>query len=89
MVPTRVKKNLATTYSPNLLWLVPSATRVLTAEFGMGSGVSLSLWPPEKYQITGKFPLQGIFIHLNRHLSASYCILPLAKPKSLLLWLMD
>src|SRR5277367_3086612 len=41
-------KNLAATYSPNLLRLVPSATRGLTAEFGMGSGVSLSLWPPGK-----------------------------------------
>ena len=42
------EKNLAATYSPILLRIVPSATRGLTAEFGMGSGVSLSLWPPEK-----------------------------------------
>lgn len=41
-------ENLAATYSPILLSIVPSATRGLTAEFGMGSGVSLSLWPPEK-----------------------------------------
>ena len=43
------KKTLATTYSSNLLWLVPSATSVLTSEFGMGSGVSHSLWPPGKF----------------------------------------
>ena len=46
---TGAKKNLATTYSPILLRIVPSATRGLTAEFGMGSGVSPSLWPPEKF----------------------------------------
>ena len=27
---------------------VPSAQRGLTSEFGMGSGVALSQWPPEK-----------------------------------------
>ena len=27
---------------------VPSALRGLTTEFGMGSGMTLSLWPPEK-----------------------------------------
>ena len=43
-----MKKNLATTYSSALLGAVPLATRGLTAEFEMGSGVSLSLWPPEK-----------------------------------------
>ena len=46
--PPGRRKNLAATYSPILLRIVPSATRGLTAEFGMGSGVSLSLWPPEK-----------------------------------------
>jgi hypothetical protein len=42
-------KNLAATYSPSLLRLVPSATRGLTSEFGMGSGVALSLSPPGKF----------------------------------------
>ena len=42
------KKSLAATYSPILLCIVPSAKRGLTAEFGMGSGVSLSLLPPGK-----------------------------------------
>ena len=42
-VKTGVKKNLAATYSPYILLQVPLATRGLTAEFGMGSGVSLSL----------------------------------------------
>ena len=41
-------KNLAATYSPILLCIVPSAMRGLTSEFGMGSGVSLSLLPPSK-----------------------------------------
>jgi hypothetical protein len=44
----RRKKNLAATYSPTLLCAVPSAMRGLTSEFGMGSGISLSLMPPEK-----------------------------------------
>ena len=33
---------------------VPSAQRGLTTEFGMGSGVTLSLWPPEKLFTTGE-----------------------------------
>ena len=37
---------LAVTYSPASLDAVPSALRRLTAEFGMGSGVSLALEPP-------------------------------------------
>jgi hypothetical protein len=45
------KEKLAATYSPILLSIVPLATRGLTAEFGMGSGVSPSLWPPEKYRL--------------------------------------
>jgi hypothetical protein len=28
---------------------VPSALRVLASGFGMGPGVSLSLWPPKHY----------------------------------------
>ena len=48
-MPSRgVCKSLAATYSPILLRIVPSAMRGLTAEFGMGSGVSLSLLPPRK-----------------------------------------
>ena len=37
---------LAVTYSPASWDAVPSARRRLTAEFGMGSGVSLALLPP-------------------------------------------
>ena len=37
---------LAATYSPASWDAVPSARRRLTAEFGMGSGVSLALGPP-------------------------------------------
>jgi hypothetical protein len=37
---------LAVTYSPASWDAVPSARRRLTAEFGMGSGVSLALEPP-------------------------------------------
>ena len=37
---------LAVTYSPTSWDAVPSARRRLTAEFGMGSGVSLALEPP-------------------------------------------
>ncbi len=37
---------LAATYSPASWDAVPSARRRLTAEFGMGSGVSLALLPP-------------------------------------------
>ena len=43
-----VKKSLAATYSPTLLCAVPSAMKGLTSEFGMGSGISLSLLPPSK-----------------------------------------
>ena len=35
------------TYSPTLYWAVPSALRDLTSVFGMGTGVSPSLSPPE------------------------------------------
>lgn len=41
------EEKLAATYSSILLRIVPLATKGLTAEFGMGSGVSPSLWPPE------------------------------------------
>ena len=39
---------LAVTYSPASWDAVPSAVARLTAEFGMGSGVSRSLWPPDR-----------------------------------------
>ena len=39
---------LAVTYSPASWDAVPSAAVRLTAEFGMGSGVSRSLWPPDR-----------------------------------------
>jgi hypothetical protein len=37
----------AVTYSPTASAAVPLARRVLTSEFGMGSGVYLVLWPPD------------------------------------------
>ncbi len=39
---------LAVTYSPTSFDAVPLALRRLTAEFGMGSGVSLVLKPPDR-----------------------------------------
>src|SRR5690606_40784091 len=39
---------LAVTYSPTSFDAVPLARRHLTAEFGMGSGVLLVLWPPDR-----------------------------------------
>ena len=42
------EKKLAATYSPTLLCAVPSASRGLTSEFGMGSGISPSSLPPVK-----------------------------------------
>ena len=39
---------MAASYSSILLCIVPSAKKVLTAEFGMGSGIALSLLPPPK-----------------------------------------
>ena len=41
-------KSLATTYSPALLCAVPLAMKGLTSEFGMVSGISLSLLSPSK-----------------------------------------
>lgn len=41
-------KNLAAPYSSTLLSVVPSAKKDLTSEFGMGSGITPSLLPPEK-----------------------------------------
>ena len=35
---------------------VPSALAVLTAVFGMGTGVSPPLWPPEICVVNGAFP---------------------------------
>ena len=37
------KKRLTTTYSPIVLYTVPSALQVLTAVFGKGTGVPLAL----------------------------------------------
>ena len=39
----------AMTYSPTLYWAVPSALKDLTSVFGMGTGVSPSLSPPETF----------------------------------------
>ena len=45
---------LAVTYSPTSWDAVPSARRRLTAEFGMGSGVSLALGPPNLESARGR-----------------------------------
>ena len=42
------------TYSPASWDAVPSAATRLTAEFGMGSGVSRSLWPPDRIKAPWK-----------------------------------
>ena len=71
-------KNLAATYSPVLLCTVPSATRGLTSEFEMGSGVSPSLLPPEKNRL-----ITGILYSFESALVVRNVFL-LASPKSLL-----
>ncbi len=45
---SRCFSGLAVTYSPTSIDAVPLARRHLTAEFGMGSGVLLVLWPPDR-----------------------------------------
>ena len=51
---------LAVTYSPASWDAVPSAQRRLTAEFGMGSGVSLALMPPNLQNARGRLrPLRA------------------------------
>ena len=45
---SRFFSGLAVTYSPTSFDAVPLARRHLTAEFGMGSGVLLVLWPPDR-----------------------------------------
>ena len=51
---------------------VPSALRGLTSGFGMGPGVSPSLWPPQLYgniSLDGSRPYSG-----NRIVDASRCM---------------
>ena len=50
---------LAVTYSPASWDAVPSAAVRLTAEFGMGSGVSRSLWPPDRIRAPASLPPLG------------------------------
>ena len=50
---------LAVTYSPASWDAVPSAQRRLTAEFGMGSGVSLALMPPNLQNARGSADLRS------------------------------
>ena len=50
----RTLVGLAATYSPASWDAVPSAPRRLTAEFGMGSGVSLALMPPNLQNARGR-----------------------------------
>jgi hypothetical protein len=45
-------RSLAVTYSSVAKATLPSALNVFTSEFGMGSGGSRSLWPPDE---TGRF----------------------------------
>ena len=42
------------TYSPASWDAVPSAAARLTSEFGMGSGVSRRLWPPDRIRTSGR-----------------------------------
>lgn len=48
------KKSLAAIYSPLLLRKVPSTTKSLTSEFGMGSGISSYALPPGEVSVTLK-----------------------------------
>ena len=50
---------LAVTYSPASWDAVPLAVRRLTAEFGMGSGVSAGLWPPDRIRAPASIPGRG------------------------------
>ncbi len=59
------KKSLAATYSPTLLCAVPSAMKGLTSEFGMGSGISLSLMPPNENHKRFKFHLSKSALENN------------------------
>jgi hypothetical protein len=45
--PGPSEEDPAASYSPALICAVPSALEVLTAVFGMGTGGSPPLWPPE------------------------------------------
>jgi hypothetical protein len=45
--PGPSEEDPAASYSPALNCAVPSALEVLTAVFGMGTGGSPPLWPPE------------------------------------------
>ena len=56
-------KNLATTYSPTLLRVVPSAMKGLTSEFGMG--ISPSLWSPSKKFVS---VTENVRINFHAHL---------------------
>ena len=72
----RFFSGLAVTYSPTSFDAVPLARRHLTAEFGMGSGVLLVLWPPDrKRSEIGVIPqddvVQGCFSKRDICLSAT------------------
>ena len=58
-LPVRLS-GLAVTYSPTSWDAVPSAQRRLTAEFGMGSGVSLALMPPNLQNARAASALSGL-----------------------------
>ena len=64
-----IKKIPATTYSSNLLWLVPSAQCRFTSEFGMGSGGTNMLLSPGK---NIELQANSALIFLNRRLYAIY-----------------
>ena len=55
-----LSSGLAATYSPASFDAVPSAQRHLTSEFGMGSGVLLAPWPPDRRTTPGR--VQGHII---------------------------
>lgn len=64
--------------SHNLPVAVPSALRGLTSGFGMGPGVSLSLWPPKLYGVlisqaphTSPTVLGGVWVCVPDHYSGA------------------
>ena len=66
----RLFPGLAVTYSPTSWDAVPSAQRRLTAEFGMGSGVSLALMPPNLQNARGEgFGPSGLASRAHTRLS--------------------
>ncbi len=65
--PVKIIRQRATLPQPSAA--VPSPLRVFTSVFGMGTGVSLSLWPPEK---SVRIPSGGILFGIETLLESQF-----------------